>query len=99
MAEPIIFTRVPIVATQQDILRTALASSGFSILKEVISAKCIEAQVKSMNAHLYMVNESAIREANEQSRMASKYNSFLDILDELQEKEEEWFTAKLEHRR
>lgn len=52
-----------------------------------------------MNAHLYLVNESAIREANEQSMIASKYNSFLDILDELQEKEDEWFTAKLEHRR
>lgn len=97
--KPILFTRIPVLDTQLDALRTLLSSPGFSLLKEVVSAKCIEAQVDAMNARLYPSHDVAQTEATEKERKAADFSKCLEILDDLQEKEQEWFTAKLEHRR
>lgn len=99
MPETIIFTPIPADATRQGILRDLFGSPGFSLLKEMVAAKCIEAQVEAMNARLYPKNEEAAAKAEARERQAAEYSRCLDLLDDLAEKEQEWFTVKLEHRR
>ncbi len=99
MPETIIVTRLPADATQRTTLQSLFGSPGFSLLKEMVAARCIQSQVEAMNARLYPSNEGAASAAVEEERMAAEYNRTLDILDDIAQKEDEWFTVKLEHRR
>lgn len=62
-------------------------------------ARCIDSQVRAMNATLYPDSERAVEEANMESANAVLNNAVLDVLDDLVNKEQEWFTVKLEPRR
>lgn len=97
MPATIVVTRLPVVAAQHGLLQTLFASPSYSLLKEVVAAKCIEAQVNMANAALYPNNDGANATASEMSRRASELAKCLDILDEIGEKEEEWYTVKIEH--
>lgn len=99
MPETVIVTRLPADATQQATLQSVFSSPGFSLLKEMVAARCIVAQVEAMNARLYPRNEAAEATATENERRAAEYNRCLDILDDISQKEDDWFTVKLEHRR
>lgn len=99
MPATIVVTRLPVLATERGILQTLFASAGLSLLKEMVAAKCIEAQVDMANAMLYPNNESAAATSKEMARRAAEYGRCLDILDEIGEKEEEWYTIKTEHSR
>lgn len=99
MPATIFATRLPLIATQVGNLQTLFASPGLSLLKEMVAAKCIEAQIEMANAMLYPNSESASVTAKEMARRAAEYGRCLDILDEIGEKEEEWYTIKIEHSR
>lgn len=99
MPVTIIVSPVPADATQRGILQTLFASPGYSLLKEMVAARCIEAQSSMANAALYPNNENAVAKAEAMKIRAKDYATCLDILDAIGEKEEEWYTVKLEHRR
>lgn len=92
-------TRLPADATQKGNLQTLLAHPGYSLLKEIVAAHCINAQVDMANSALYPDNQNAQAKALAMQDKAKNYAACLDILDEIGEKEEEWYTVKLEHRR
>lgn len=92
-------TRQPLDATQQGSLRKLFDSPAFSLLKEVVSSKCIEQQINAMNATLYPKNEAAIEDAKLGMESAAQLSDLLDILDDLEKEEQEWWTIKVEPRR
>ena len=92
-------TRQPLDATQQGSLRTLFDSPSFSLLKEVVVARCIEKQVSAMSAALYPENEHAEEDAKRDSAQATLLNAVLDVLDDLAKKEQDWWTVSIEPRR
>lgn len=102
MIEPrrtIVFQRVIVDGDQQKRLAELFGSPGLALLKEIISAHAAEHQIKALNAGLYYDNtERAQFDMTAGIRKAGEYNHALDVLDDLSAKQEEWFTAKLEHR-
>ena len=64
----------------------------------MVVAKCIEAQVESMNAALYPANEHAEMKRNAEQVKAVNYNTILDLLDELSSSDEKWFIVQLDHK-
>lgn len=84
---------------QQKRLAELFGSPGFALLKEIIASHAAEQQVKALNAGLYYDStDRAQFDMTAGIRKAAEYNHALDVLDELGAKQEEWFTAKLEHR-
>lgn len=66
----------------------------------MLGARCIESQVAAMNAALYSgENEAAKKDFEVQRKQAELYSAVLDVLDDVGQKEDEWFTVKLEPRR
>lgn len=100
MPATIIPSRIPADADQRGLLANLFASPGLSLLKEVLGARCIESQVAAMNAALYLGdNETARKDFEVQRKQAELYSAVLDVLDDVGQKEDEWFTVKLEPRR
>lgn len=100
MPSSIIISRVPVAADQRDELAKLLSSPTFSLLKEIIGARCAEHQVKLMEADLYAgENEEAKAEAESHRSKARTMNAVLDTLDDIAKNEDEWFTMTLEPRR
>lgn len=91
-------SKVPIENEQQDKLRTLFASPGWLILREVLSAACVEAQVAYMDASLYQ-NENAIERADTAKAAAVRFNTTLDVLDEVQSNVDGWYRITIEQRR
>lgn len=83
-------------AARSDELRKLFESGPFILLREVIAANCVMAQLASMNALVYPDNELAKTDMVTASQDAIKLNSFLDLLDDLVKTEEKWFTITLE---
>jgi hypothetical protein len=97
--QTIVFTRIPIDGDQRKRIQGLHAQPGYQLLKEIIGAHASEEQVKAMNAGLYaQISDIAREDVENAIRKAAEYSRALDILDEIEQKEEEWFTAKLEHR-
>lgn len=99
MQATIIVSHLPVDATQRGHLQTLFASPGFSLLKEMVVARCIENQVKAMNARLYPNNQSASEQAVEMEKRAASLTATLDLLDDLSSNMDEWRTIKLENSR
>jgi hypothetical protein len=102
MSQPrqtIIFSRQHLDLEQQKRLAELFAHSGYALLKTIIGAHASEQQVSAMNAGLYVgISGIAKDDTNAAVTKATVYSQTLDVLDELELKQEEWFTAKLEHR-
>lgn len=99
MPVTIVATRQPLDATQQGLLRNLFDSPAFSLLKEVVVARCIDRQVEAINAALYPNSETATDVAAHEIAAASGLNTILDLLDDLSKEEQEWWTIKMEPRR
>lgn len=98
MPATVIVTRQPVDATQQGSLRSLFSSAGFSLLKELVAAQCIDKQVEAMNRQLYPANPTAAEDAVEYAKAAVRFNNALDVLLDL-EKNDDWWTVKLESTR
>ena len=99
MAVIISATRQPLDATQQGSLRKLFDSPEFSLLKELVVSRCISHQVAAMSAELYPSNPKAIEDAGREKASAVTCSDLLDLLDDLQKQEQEWWTIKIEPHR
>lgn len=100
MPATILTSQIPADGDQRKLLAKLFVSPEYSFLKQVLVAHCIKSQVEAMNAVLYEHNnERAEETAKNQRLQAEHYNKVLDVLDDMANKEEEWFTVKLEPRR
>lgn len=97
MPATITCSRLPVAPTQRGDLEKLFGSPAFLLLKELVAAHCIVAQVDSMNAALYPGNDAAEDKRKLEQEKAAEWNAVLDMLDELSGNEQEWFTVKLEH--
>lgn len=97
MPATIIVSRLPAGTTQRADLEKLFASPAYLFFKEMVVSRCIIHQVESMNAGLYPENEDAAAKCEVEKKKAAALRSMLDVLDDLEKKEEEWFTVKLEH--
>lgn len=90
--------KIQIEQAQQDQLRTLFASPGWTVLREVLSAHCVEAQAAFMDASMY-ATENATVKADAERAKAMGYNMTLDVLDAVEGNMEEWYRITLEQRR
>lgn len=102
MSQPrqtIIFSRASVDAEQRKRLAEVFAHPGYALLKGIISAHAMEHQVNAMNSGLYAnFSDLATDDTVGSCRKASAYSKTLDILEELEAKDTEWFTPRLEPR-
>ena len=97
--QTIVFSKIHINGEQRERLQGLQTQPGYQLLKEIIGAHASEQQVQAMSAGLYaQISDIATEDTKRAIRKAAEYSRTLDILDEIEQKEEEWFTAKLEHR-
>lgn len=94
----VIATPHPIEESQKDQLRTLFASPAYGLLREILVAHCTQHQVAFVNKSMYE-NENAIAQADDARVQASRFNGVLDVLDDIQKKEEQWFRINLDQRR
>lgn len=100
MQFPIASNKWPLVQQDKDKIQTVLANPGYLLLKEIIAAHCVVAQVDAMNASLYdKDNPNAQAVASGAQAKAARLNAALDVLDEIEAKPDEWFKVTLEPRR
>jgi len=90
--------RVPIEPSQTDQLRTLFASPGWTVLREVLSAHCVESQCAFLDASMYN-GETATGTAAIAKDVAVRFNTALDVLDVVQGNMDEWYRITLEQRR
>lgn len=93
----ITYETVPLEQVNIDKVRTLLASPEFALLKSIIGAKATQATVQYANASLYE-SEAALQRADVTQHRARAYTTALDVLDEIEQKQE-WFVIKLDQRR
>ena len=84
--------------SQQEQLTALFSSPGWSVLRDVISAHCVEAQTNYLDASLYDT-ESAGDKAASDMALARKFNTTLDVLDAIQRNSDQWFRITIEPRR
>jgi len=97
--QTIVFGKIHIDGEQRKRLQGLHAQPGYQLLKEIIGAHASEQQVVAMNAGLYaQISDIATEDTKSAIHKAAEYSRALDILDEIEQKEEEWFTAKVESR-
>lgn len=95
MPETIVVERKFLEPVQKEHVRKMLDSSGYSLFKELLSAKCVVAQVKAMNSMLYPDTDRAKDTMEIEAKRASHYRNFLDFLDEIEKNDTDWFTTNL----
>lgn len=99
MPATISYSQIPADSDQRKLLTKLFSSPEYSFLKKTLAAHCIKAQVEAMNVAPYESNnEKAEDTAKIQREQARLYSQVLDVLDDMANKEEEWFTVKLEPR-
>jgi len=97
--QTIIFSRASVSEEQRKRLAELFAHPGFLLLKHIIGAHASEQQVNAMNAGLYSdLSDIAQDDTKSAVRKAADYSRTLDIIEEIEAKDVEWFTAKLEPR-
>lgn len=100
MPATILTSQIPADGDQRKLLAKLFVSPEYSFLKQVLAAHCIKAQTEAMNVGLYESNNEKAQEAAKNQRLqAELYNKVLDVLDDMANKEDQWFTVKLEPRR
>ena len=98
MPTTIVAQKLPLIEHDRKEVQKLFLTQGYLKLKEMIQARCSEAQCEAMNALLYPENETATARADAAHKRAVSLNDFLDTLDDLEQKEDQWFTVKLEHK-
>ena len=96
MPSTIVTIREPLEEPRKEKIRRLMVSPEYLLLRDVVSAHCVTEQVNAMNGLLYPGTERAVEAVGLHQERAAKYRSFLDILDDLEKKEEEWFTVRLD---
>jgi|GEM_PF-5794315 hypothetical protein len=97
--QTIIFSRASVDSDQRNRLAELFAHPGYALLKGIIGAHATERQAQAMNAGLYaLMSDDAAADTKSAIRKAAEYSKTLDILEEIEAKDTEWFTAKLEPR-
>lgn len=100
MPETIVFSAIPLDADQKKRVQGLFGQPGWVLLKEIIAANAIKRQVTAMNAGLYSkINDDARKDMEGVADKAAQYATTLDILDDLEAKEQEWFLTELKARR
>lgn len=99
MPQTIILSSLPADATQRDLLEKLFTSPGFTLLKEIVAAHCTKAQTEHLNRVMYPKNEVNREIGSDKLEEAVLLNAMLDKLDEIEKKEQNWFTVTLEHSR
>lgn len=89
-------TRLAADATQRAELTKFFASAGFQIFKEMVAGRCAEAQAKACHALCYPDQPVAIADKEDYTKIAVISNACLDLLDDYINKEDLWYTVKLE---
>ena len=95
MPETIVIERKFLEPVQKEHIKKMMDSSGYSLFKEVICAKCVVSQVKAMNSSLYPDTERALETSKIETLKAARYRNFLDFLDEIEKNDADWFTTNL----
>lgn len=99
MPATILYSQIPADSDQKKLLAKLFSSQEYSVLRKILAAHCIKAQVEAMNVAPYESNnEKAEDAAKIQREQVRLYSQVLDVLDDMANKEEEWFTVKLEPR-
>jgi hypothetical protein len=98
MPTTIVAQKLTLIEHDKEAVRKVFLTQGYLKLKEMIQARCIESQCEAMNALLYPENDTATARAEAAHKRAVSLNQFLDTLDDLEQKEDQWFTVKLEHK-
>jgi hypothetical protein len=93
--QTLVATKILVEPEQAEKLRSLFLTPAYGTLREIICGRCAEAQVEFMNTSLYQ-NDNADQRALEARAKAIGYNLVLDVLDDIQSKEQEWFRIKLE---
>lgn len=100
MQTSIAVTNLPIIQSQKDALLALFDTPAYATLKQIISARCITAQVEAMNAQLFEHQTEAAKDHAEVAKNnAIRFNATLDVLDELQGNPDSWDQVQLEPRR
>lgn len=99
MATTIVSSHRPLDASQADQLRKLFVSPEFTILKELLVSKCIEAQLSAVYALVYPNSPKATNDLAGATSEAVKVNALLDLLDDLEKNEEKWTVIQVEQRR
>ena len=100
MPETIVFNPIPLDGEQKKRVQGLFTQPGWVLLKEIIAANAIKRQVDAMNAGLYAkASDTAKADMEGVAEKAAQFAVTLDILDDLEAKDQEWFLTKLEARR
>lgn len=88
-------THQPLAATPRGSLKNLIDSAGFQVLREVVASRSAGEAVEAAN---WIANEDLER-SKARAVIAARYAACVEILDELQKSEDQWFTVKIEPRR
>lgn len=92
----ILVEKVPLNADKKALVATLFASEGYSLLREMIISRCIEAQIPAMQAQAYRdISDKAKDDAEVTLKVVRELSAALDLLDELQQKEDDWHLVNL----
>jgi len=97
-----VITAIPIALSsqQRDELNGVFSSPGYSLLKRVLASHCLREMVIAANKGLYeSTSEIALTQSKHHRSRAEYINALLDVLDDIEAKEDEWFIASLECKR
>lgn len=94
----VLFTRQPVDATQQAELDKLFTSPGFQILKEMVAARCAEAQAKVCEFVVYPENSKLQEEVTMNTAVATTLNACLALLTDFEVNADahQLYTGKLE---
>lgn len=77
-------------------LEKLFGSSGYSTLKEIIVSKCLVEQMHYLQRSMYPDKGQNNEMAEECRKKAEQINAALDLLDDIEKKNQEWAVVTLE---
>lgn len=90
--------KVPLTQADLESLRKLFSMPEYALLRNVLSAHCAHHQCSTLDAMMY-ANETADQKQGLHLEKARQLTAALNILDDLQANEEQWFHLTIEHRR
>lgn len=91
----IIINRVGLTPPQRGDVLNCINSPGYSLIKNLLTARCITEQVEAMNIELYADNSDALHIAGQHREKATQLRRMLDELSDLEQKEQHWSLVDL----
>ena len=93
-----IIEKIALTKEQEDQVRAVLNMPGFTLIREIISARACEQLLTKLDASLYDTETAKLKEqASHES--AKRLNHAVEVLDEVAAAGAEWFRIKLDQRR